>query len=566
MSATRKQLQEALCRFAADTFASIDTVTEFVQISCEWLLVRQTELNMLKDVKHRADNIVLNVRHVTASQSKGAAFKEYVKSKFYVASRRTALEEELAAILKETLRGLEELDRFLDAVERLSVTSTHVFKDLPGGGGMESVQDAIEAARLVCPLILEFKREASAFFTPRLQNVEVLVFQLDRYMQTTQTMCGTLGKSSFSRFCVDQTVADMVEDLSEDDVQHMVDRINRLEELRNDRDFRMVFLFQGSCSNFITEFSERRPRMLQFLNDLEESAVQLDRMKKGSKISSVAGSSVGAVGGVLSIVGLALTPVTAGASLVLMMTGIGLGITSGVNSAVTTAAEVGVNCKHEKKANEVFRNFMEDVQVLQDTLEEVAKQRETSSLDVALGVGKVLYKAGGVGRRIGILVEGSSAVKMLKSEELVANAGKMATQEGKALGSVPRVAADVPDISQAAAKGPLALSKAARGGAIVLSALFLGMDVIFICKDGVSLAKGGIEAEVSQFIRARAGLWRSEVDSWQKIHDSLQRGQQTSEEKHHVLETPFYPDVKTKKPRKTEDDETPEDGQGCLVN
>uniref|UniRef100_A0A672YNC6 Si:ch73-233k15.2 n=1 Tax=Sphaeramia orbicularis TaxID=375764 RepID=A0A672YNC6_9TELE len=484
------------------------TVTEFVQISCEWLLVRQTELNMLKDVKHRADNIVLNVRHVTA--------------KFYVASRRTALEEELAAILKETLRGLEELDRFLDAVERLSVTSTHVFKDLPGGGGMESVQDAIEAAQLVCPLILEFKREASAFFTPRLQNVEVLVFQLDRYMQTTQTMCGTLGKSSFSRFCVDQTVADMVEDLSEDDVQHMVDRINRLEELR------MVFLFQGSCSNFITEFSERRPRMLQFLNDLEESAVQLDRMKKGSKISSVAGSSVGAVGGVLSIVGLALTPVTAGASLVLMMTGIGLGITRG-----------------EQRRHYSCRGWSSP-----GHFEEVAKQRETSSLDVALGVGKVLYKAGGVGRRIGILVEGSSAVKMLKSEELVANAGKMATQEGKALGSVPRVAADVPDISQAAAKGPLALSKAARGGAIVLSALFLGMDVIFICKDGVSLAKGGIEAEVSQFIRARAGLWRSEVDSWQKIHDSLQRGQQTSEEKHHVLETPFYPDVKTKNPEK----------------
>ncbi|XP_059204752.1 apolipoprotein L3-like [Centropristis striata] len=248
--------------------------------------------------------------------------------------------------------------------------------------------------------------------------------------------------------------------------------------------------------------------MLQSLTDLEEIAVQLDSMNKGAKISSVAGSSVGAVGGVLSIVGLALIPVTAGASLVLTMTGVGLGITSGVNSLVTTGTEIGVNHTQQNKASETFKSFMEDVKSLQDCLQEVT-QRATNGVDVVVGVGKVLCKAGVIGKSIDSMFD---AVKEIK--------------------------------------GPLALSKSARAGFIGLNALFVGMDIFFICKDSVSLAKGS-ETELSQFIRARAALWSSEMDSWQKIHDSLTKGLVTSEKNKFFLETPFYPERKKKEHRDT---------------
>uniref|UniRef100_A0A3B4XZA6 Apolipoprotein L n=1 Tax=Seriola lalandi dorsalis TaxID=1841481 RepID=A0A3B4XZA6_SERLL len=287
------------------------------------MLKRETELNMMMDIKNRADNIDLNVNHVTQSQDKGKAFLEYMKSKVTQVtadSRRAELEEELAAVLKDTLGGLEKLDCFLDAVEKLAVTSLHVF--------MEN---------------------------------------------------------------------------------------------------RVLHLPEG--------IALEHPRMLQFLNELEESAVQLDRMNKGAKISSVAGSSVGAVGGVLSIIGLALIPVTAGVSLALTMTGVGLGITSGVNSVVTTATEVGVNVTQQKKASEVLKLFMEDVQSLQDCLEEVTN-RETTEISVVVEVSKVLCKAGVVGKNIDALVDVASAAKL--------------------------AAADIPDIGQAAVKGPLALSKSAR--------------------------------------------------------------------------------------------------------
>ncbi|XP_059204083.1 uncharacterized protein LOC131983378 [Centropristis striata] len=551
MSTSQEKLQEALCRYTADTLTYMDTVREFCEGSSKWMLGRETEVHMMMDIKDRADKINLKISHVKTAEGKGKAFKEYIKSKFTQDSRRAELQEELAAVVKDTLGGLEELDCFLDAVENLAVTSLHVFTEknqllhLPEGVSPEHVQVVITAARTVCPLLLEFKRDASVFFLPKLQNVEVLSYQLDKYIKTTQEICDIRKKSSFSDFSLKmntETLVDLSVDLSEDDIQRMLKLINQLDKIRMNQSFRTVFLFQEEpCSGFINEFSEKHPRMLQFLTDLEETAVQLDRMKKGAKISSVAGSSVGAVGGVLSIVGLALIPVTAGASLVLTMTGVGLGITSGVNSLVTTGTEIGVNHKQQKKANETFKNFMEDVQSLQDCLEEVT-QRARNKVDAVVGVGKVLCKAGAIGA--------ASVAKLLKSEEMLATAGKVAVQEGKALRSVPRVAADIPDIAQAAVKGPLALSKSAIG----LNALFLGMDIFFICKDSAGLAKGS-ETELSQFFRARAALWSSEMDSWQKIHDSLTKGLVTSEKNKFFLETPFYPERKKKEHRDTEMDE-----------
>ncbi|KAF3846163.1 hypothetical protein F7725_003241 [Dissostichus mawsoni] len=324
-------LQEALCCYTADTLIDIDTVKEFCEQSSKWILKREKEVDMMKDIKTRADNIDLSIGHVTQSQTRGKAFLQYMKSKVTQGTadrRRAELEEELAALLKSTLEGLEELDRFLAAVENLAVTSLPLFKEenqvlhLPEGISPVTVQVVIIAARKICPHLLKFKRNADAFFCPKLQNVEVLAYQLDKYIRTTENICEKLEKSSFCDFCLkmnDDTLVDLAVDLSEDDTQRMLHHINQLKELRMNQSFRVVFLFQEDkpCSDFIDEFKERQPRMEQSLKDLEEHAVQLDRMNKGAKISSVTGSSVGAVGGVLSIVGLALIPVTAGVSLAL---------------------------------------------------------------------------------------------------------------------------------------------------------------------------------------------------------------------------------------------------------
>ncbi|XP_041718499.1 uncharacterized protein LOC121550340 isoform X1 [Coregonus clupeaformis] len=526
--------RELLGRYISDTLSHIHTVREFCDRHSKWALQRETELEMMRDIKERADRIDLKFDHVRNSATKAKAFGEFVWSgltQVTADSRREELEKELGAVLKDTLGGLEKLDYFLDAMECLAVTCLFVFEEnrflcLPLGTSPASVQAVIIAARIACPLLIHFKRDAKAFFMPSLLNVEVLAFQLDRYIQISQQLCKRMEKRLQIRPQPESKLGSYISemlfwkkknyipvvnlgDVREESIQNMLQHLNQLSDIRMDQHLRLTFLFQEAAQCFIGRFSQRRPRMEQFLTKLEESAVQLDRMKLGAKISSVAGSSVGVAGGILTIVGLALTPVTAGVSMALTYAGVSLGVTSGVNSLTTGITEMNVNSIHEKKASKVFQSFMEDVESLQECLEDVARNMEPilgqSRVDM-VGAGKVIATTGAIGKGIDFLVDLSSGlkpVKVLRNEDLITSAGKLALQEGKAAQNLPKLAGDIPGIGQVA---PLALSKSARAGLISINALFIGLDVFFICKDSVGLAKGS-KSERSQLIRARSALW-----------------------------------------------------------
>uniref|UniRef100_A0A3B5AV75 Si:ch73-233k15.2 n=1 Tax=Stegastes partitus TaxID=144197 RepID=A0A3B5AV75_9TELE len=354
----------------------------------EWIDARKTELRKIMSIKDK----------------RPSAFVKSMRDLLIWSSADIELEKELDEVLKDTLGGLEKLHCFLDAVEKLAVTSLHVFMEnqvfhLPKEISCEYVQVVIGAARLICHVLLEFKRDAHVFFRPKIR--------------------------------------------------------------------------MWKCWHI-----KRQPRMLQFLKELEEIAVQLDKMNKGAKISSVAGSSVGAVGGVLSIVGLALIPFTAGGSLALTIGGLGLGITSGVNSIVTTAAEAGVNATQKKKAGDVIQSFMKDMQIVQAKL-----------IEIFVAFIKIGVKTYSVKRQIGLLTEAVSAAKALRNEELISSVGAEAVQEVNIARAAESVASELPEVTEAAVEGPLSLSRTVRMGSAALNALFIGVDVYFICKDSISLAK-----------------------------------------------------------------------------
>ncbi|KAG8006502.1 Apolipoprotein L3, partial [Nibea albiflora] len=516
VSLYREQLEKAVGQYILNTFDCIDTVKGFCEGICKWMTARKIELRKINN-----------------------------KS-----------QDNLAAVLKDTMSGMEELDVFLDAVEKLAVTSRHVFMEnqvirLPEEIRPEQVQVVIIAARLICPLLLEFKRDPSAFFLPRLQNVEVLSYQLDKYIQTTQKICEIIEKSHVRDLCLKmkETLVSLDGDLSEDDTKRMLCHINRLAEIRMDQNFRMVFLFHDvSCSGFIDEFSKRQPRMLQFLNDLEDSAVHLDRMNMGAKISNVAGSSVGVVGGALSIIGLVLIPFTAGGSLGLTFGGLGLGVASGANSIVTAATEMGVNRTQQSRAKEVFQSFMEDVQSVQDYLEkaitQIVTKIEGKELDVFLKLNNASLELGSVGNVIKSLLDEMSAAKALESEDVL-----MGKELEMVLHNTGAVAQGIGGLLETVAVKSLNASKLTRISGTVVNALFIGLDIFDICKESISLSKGS-ETEVSQFIRARSALWSTEIDSWQNIHDCLHEGLPTSEEKRAVLESSFYPGREIQKKQK----------------
>ncbi|KAI4882395.1 hypothetical protein NFI96_030965, partial [Prochilodus magdalenae] len=497
--------EEQLREYILETLRYVKTVKSFCDSEQQWTLHRKQELKMVRNVKSRAD-------------------------KFSGSFSKQDLEKELGAVLCDTLEGLKKLHHFLDAVEKLAVTSLFVFMDksyLLEGVNAEAVRSVISAARMVSPLLIHFKRDDGAFFFPRMGNVDVLAFQLDKYIRITQQLCKIMSKPTQScSFTISES---------------MKNTINQLSKIREDESFRMSFLFNEKAKEFIETYRGCRPRMFQFLSDLEETAVKLDRMKTGASISTVAGSSVGIAGGILSIVGLALAPVTAGASLALTLTGLGLGVTSGVNSLVTGVTEIAVNKYHGENANNIIQGFMKDMEKILECIEQVDSQCPVPHLDdgdIVLIAGKVMTRAGTIGKGIDALVDGAAAVKNLKSEEVARAAAAMGLQEAKAARSIPSLAADLPDIGQLAKGTPLAMSTATRAGFITLNALFIGVDVFFICKESVSLAKGET-SEGSQLIRCRSALWRSEVEAWDKIYDCLCKGKGTFQDKLGILHQPF---------------------------
>ncbi|XP_072550341.1 uncharacterized protein apol [Salminus brasiliensis] len=554
----RDQLQEQLQEYILETLEDIRTVRNFCDKEPKWTLQRETELETMRDLKDRADQISLQFDHVTRAKDKAKAFGEYLWSgltQVTADSRRDELEKELGAVLKNTLLGLDDLQPFLDAVERLAVTSLFVFMGesfLPKGVSSADVRSVISTARIVSPLLIYFKRDAEAFFMPNLYNVEVLAFQLDKYIRVTQKLCERMEKKSMSVSCSTaifewkngKSALKFNLNMSEESVRKLHDHLSQLDKFRLDRSFRLTFLFSSNALRFIGIFNQCRLRMFQFLSDLEEAAVQLDRMKMGSSISTVAGSSVGIAGGVLSIVGLALAPVTAGVSLALTLTGVGLGVTSGVNSLVTGITEMAVNKHHGGTANNIFQKFRGDMQKILDCMELAASSEgpavDTPMIDTAFEAGKVFARAGMVGKSIDALVDGASALKALKSEEVAMSAVSLGLQEAKAARNIPNLAADLPDIGQLAKGTPLAFSKSARAGFITLNALFIGLDVLFICKDSISLAKGS-KSQISQTIRSRSLLWRSELEALEKVSDCLSKGIWKFRKSQRILEQPFHP-------------------------
>ncbi|XP_035988992.1 uncharacterized protein LOC105923877 [Fundulus heteroclitus] len=545
MPGERWKLQRVLCQYVTDTLTYMTTVRVFYDQFSEWKKKRQTENDKMMEIKKRTDEID---PAFTKSEGKWAKFRNHVKSSFQMnaESKLAELENELDEVLKDTLEGLEELNTFVDAVEKLAVTSLHVFTEnlvlhLPEKIRFDDVQAVIKTARQICPLLLEFKRNAESFFLPKLYNVEVLTHQLKSYIDSIDTICESLCLSSFNlNICLDMSedIAVNPDNLSENDMQKMINHIKQLDKIRMDEHFRMEFLFQKvSSDDFIKIVDDQLPKMLQFLDELEECAVNLDSMNKGAKISSVTGSSVGVAGGILSIVGLALIPVTAGVSSGLIIAGVSMGVTSGVNSLVTTLTEAGVNHTHQKKANEAFQSFMEEFQKIQECLNEVMKQSadtlEPGMIDLVVGVGKAV-------NNVGTIAKGADAIADAASGLKASGAGKAILQDGKALSNI---ASDVPDIGQAAVKGPLALSKGARAGFIALNAVFIAMDIFFITKDSMSLAKGN-ETKVSKFLRARVSLLRSQLESWEKIRNSLCQSKESNKENRNFLQEPFYPGIK----------------------
>ncbi|KAI4879202.1 hypothetical protein NFI96_015765 [Prochilodus magdalenae] len=321
---TSQQLQTQLETYMSDTLTYIKTVKEFCDQEPRWTLQRELEIKKMKEIKNKVEQ-------------------------FFGGCKKKNQERELGETLKDTLEGLEKLQHFLDAVERLAVTSPLVFKDevfLPRGMSAKDVRSVISTARMVSSLLIHFKRDDGAFFFPSLDNLDVLVFQLHKYMRVVQWLCKKMNFRELIFLIYSMWKNRKPLQFNMEKRESMIDvivHLGQLSNIRMDKSFGLTYLFDEGAQDFIDKYTECCSEMFQFLLAcLEGESRSLSWTKPGLWPPSHCRS--------------VLNPH--------FSTGVGLGVTSGVNGLVTGGGhrKQSKETSNGKKGEYIFRNFMGDGQ------------------------------------------------------------------------------------------------------------------------------------------------------------------------------------------------------------
>eukprot|EP00062_Callorhinchus_milii_P021429 gi/632978140/ref/XP_007905740.1/ PREDICTED: LOW QUALITY PROTEIN: apolipoprotein L3-like [Callorhinchus milii] len=230
---------------------------------------------------------------------------------------------------------------------------------------------------------------------------------------------------------------------------------------------------------FPKKFPDWKARMNRYVTLLQEIANNIDHCHKGASIANITGSSVGVIGGALTIAGLIAAPFTLGTSLILTGVGVGVGVAGGVTnitaSAVDSASqsnkqkELMKSEEYKKDSEEMadcFNKFRNAVDFYENHSDKLVK-------DTFIGVTEVFSKSTGV----------------------------------------------IATVVSAVTKTSLQSFKAVSG---VLSGLFVVWDIYTITVNSIDLSKGA-ETEIAKQIRNVAQKIQNEVMMYEEVYEKLRQ-------------------------------------------
>ncbi|KAG8445530.1 hypothetical protein GDO86_010339, partial [Hymenochirus boettgeri] len=225
---------------------------------------------------------------------------------------------------------------------------------------------------------------------------------------------------------------------------------------------------------------------------LRSIADNIELFHRRATIANIAGSSAGIAGGITTIVGLALTPFTFGASLIVSLVGISVASAGGLTGAVSSIADTANIYKNGKRVEKIIKDIDRDIKCMETLLESIREQLE--DIRRLQGVNKFeIMTASTRGASI--------AIGITRVAELVS------------------VTSNVARGAQLAARGLQALT-AVSG---VLAAAFLLVDIGLVTKNAIDL-RNGATLEKAQKIRDVAddlerqfGNLQAEVTEVQKL-------------------------------------------------
>ncbi|KAG5286637.1 hypothetical protein AALO_G00017150 [Alosa alosa] len=247
-------------------------------------------------------------------------------------------------------------------------------------------------------------------------------------------------------------------------------------------------------------FTERAEGLWQHVIDLNSIADGLDRFNKRTKIAQITGGSTSAIGGVATITGLALAPVTFGTSLIITAVGLGVATAGGLTSASAGISNQVNNSLDRKKVERIVEDYQEKMGDLNKCMKFIKQGIENL-------------------RRFDLIKLKSQAYNQdFPALNNIYEDGAMA---GKAIlinaNEIMRVV-QIANVAGSTAARAVQIASMATG---VLTGLFVGMDIYFVAKDSRELKKGA-KSEFAGKIREVAEQLHAGLVELNSIREELQ--------------------------------------------
>ncbi|KAJ8011787.1 hypothetical protein DPEC_G00061880 [Dallia pectoralis] len=236
-------------------------------------------------------------------------------------------------------------------------------------------------------------------------------------------------------------------------------------------------------------FSEQAESLWKHVIDLNSIADALDCFNKKTKIAQITGGSTSALGGVCTIVGLALAPVTLGTSLIVTAVGLGVATAGGLASAGAGISNTVNDSLDRKKVEAIVGDYQKKMNDINKSMLFIKQGIESLHRFDLMKMKKPAYNRDFPGFN-NIYEDGAMAGKaiLINANELM---------------RVMQVA----NVAGSTAARAVQIASMATG---VLTGLFVAMDIYFVAQDSKELKKGA-KSEFAAKIREVAAL----------LHDGL---------------------------------------------
>ncbi|XP_008841295.1 apolipoprotein L3 isoform X2 [Nannospalax galili] len=234
--------------------------------------------------------------------------------------------------------------------------------------------------------------------------------------------------------------------------------------------------------NFLNDYPRVKLELEELIRKLYTLADKIDKVHRDCTISNIVAHYTSAASGVLTILGFALAPVTAGVSLMLSATGMGLGAVADVTKVSTGIMDYSTRLSAEAKASHL-------VSIRKDTVKDI--KGDDSNINKVVSLSKNCFQT------LQRIEKNIHAIQLAKDNpHLAANA--------KHLMTTGRISArSTKQVQKAFGGTALAMTRGARIMGAATAGVFLLMDVVSLVKESKHLQEGA-KAESAAELRRQA--------------------------------------------------------------